>query len=76
MPPTSEDNMPTKTKTITVKGPYDRLVGQTSKTEIAYRVERVTDSILYAPDQWLPRAEVETLCMAPDWKVTVISIGR
>jgi hypothetical protein len=56
-----------KTKTIKLSHPH---VSRTSSD--AYRVEVVTDSVEYAPRQLLERKEVDSLCEAKDWKVTII----
>jgi hypothetical protein len=76
MPPTNceDDTMPTKIKTITLKGPLDQHVLDTNTTRTVYRVERVTDSIEFAPDQFLSKVEVDALCHSNEWKVTVLSI--
>jgi len=37
-----------------------------------FRVEQVTDSIQYRTGQFLERSDVEALCAAEDWKVTIV----
>ena len=39
-----------------------------------YLVEKVTDSTDFAPRQILEKPEVDALCAARDWKVTIIAI--
>lgn len=59
-----EETVPApKVKTIT-------LSKDTSETE--FRVEKVTDCIDYAPGTYMNPADVQALCDAADWKVTII----
>ncbi|HZP68351.1 MAG TPA: hypothetical protein VFB29_00275 [Pseudolabrys sp.] len=60
-----------KTKTITVAH------GIPSKDHVGvydYRVEKVTDSVEFHPRQILTKKQVDELCSATGWKVTVIAL--
>jgi hypothetical protein len=64
----------TKTKTITVthcnRSEFDG-EKRTYMSFVRYRVEQITDSIDFAPQQELPPEVVRELCESSDWKVIV-----
>jgi hypothetical protein len=70
--------MTTKTKTITLSFPHydDTKNMNTSPTRSdaprVYRVEKVTDSTEFEPTRQLSKKQVDELCDAKDWKVTVV----
>ena len=39
-----------------------------------FRVEQVTDSVEFFTGQFLDRPQVEELCEARDWKVTIVPV--
>jgi hypothetical protein len=59
--------MKTKLKTLKLSHPH---VSRQSSN--AYRVEMVTDSVELTPYQLLEKKQVDELCCAQDWKVTII----
>ena len=64
----------TKTKTITVtRGERSRFDDEQRKYVgyIAYRVEQITNSIEFYPEQMLTPETVQELCDPDDWKVIV-----
>jgi hypothetical protein len=56
-----------KLKTLKLSHPH---VSQHSSN--AYRVEMVTDSVELTPRQLLEKKQVDELCCAKDWRVTII----
>ena len=72
--------MTTKTKTIKLShghAPVEPAAHRTPEAwekALRYRVEQVTDSTEYRPGQLLERKEVDDLCAASGWKVTVVPI--
>lgn len=58
--------MADKIKTLTLSFPHTNPEGGK-----LYRVEKATDTVKYAPDQYLQRKEVSELCEAKGWKVTI-----
>lgn len=69
-------NMTTKTKTITLSFPHinqDRNHDPRNNPECnqVYRVDQVTDSTEYNPGQQLTKKQVDELCGATLWKVTI-----
>jgi hypothetical protein len=65
-PERSESHMKTKTITLSFLDAYAPFQGKP-----AWRVERLTDSVAYAPGQMLQKHEVDALCGSSQWKVTV-----
>lgn len=65
-----------KIKTITVSYPhYDDTKftpAERSAAPRVYRVEKVTDSIEFAPSTQLSKSQVEELCASKQWKVVVV----
>lgn len=59
-----------KIKTIHVTYPHPNPNEGKGINEL-YRVEKVTDSVLYYPNQFLTRNQVDDLCASSIWKVTV-----
>lgn len=43
-----------------------------NKADDRFKVDTITDSAEYDPEQLLLRKEVEGLCVAPGWKVTIV----
>jgi hypothetical protein len=65
--------MPRKVSTITVTFPYLGRPDPTWTRDMeCYRVEKVTDSVEFDPMQLLSKAQVQQLCSAPSWRVTVL----
>lgn len=65
--------MSEKTKTVILTDGYSSgVVGVTDH----YRVERVTDTTEFHIGQMLPKREVDSLCAARDWKVTIVPKDR
>lgn len=60
-------------KTITVSFPHYTVLHDGGNEKV-YRVQRVTDSVEYAPDQYLTKAQVVELCEARDWKVLIVGV--
>lgn len=58
-----------KTKTITFSFPHHDPNVQGGRL---YRVERLTNSVDFAPRQLVTKKEVDELCSARDWTVTCI----
>jgi hypothetical protein len=65
-----------KLKTITVSYPhYDDAKftpQERSGAPRVYRVEKVTDSVKYAPGTQMSKETVDALCDDEDWKVIVV----
>jgi hypothetical protein len=61
-----------KTKSITISGPWWK--GSDEKVPTSYRVEKITDSLSFAPNEMLNKVQVQDLCEAGDWKVTIVKI--
>lgn len=59
-------------KTATIVLAYHRTadVVKNAITE-QWSVERITDSLEYHPGQYLSKKEVDSLCRATGWKVTI-----
>jgi len=57
-----------KTKTIKLT--------QESDNKLIYRIEQVTDSVEFTPGDFLKKDEVERLCRANNWKVTIVAAKR
>lgn len=57
-----------KIKTIKLSYPHDPL----DAPDRRWWVLQVTDSTEFAPRTYLSKAEVDELCSAKDWKVTVV----
>lgn len=37
-----------------------------------YRVVQVTNSVEYAPNDWIGKSDAESLCRASGWQVTIV----
>lgn len=69
-----------KIKTITVSFPHfdDTFITPQERFSApqVYRVEKVTDSTEFAPSLQLTKAQVDELCAARGWKVTIIPASQ
>lgn len=69
--------MKAKTKAITLSYPHYDLTKDTVKERAeaprVYRVERITNSIEFAPLSDLSSKQADELCASRDWQVTIIS---
>ena len=65
--------MKPKMKTITLVAGF--AMRDDTKEATGYRVTKVTDSLAYKPATIIGRSEVEKLCDAPDWNVTILPIN-
>lgn len=60
-----------KVKTITVTQGH---LMPTDTTECTgYRITKVTDSLQYTPGDLIAKNDLHDLCLARDWKVTVLA---
>lgn len=59
--------MATKTKTIKLQGPMVVLDAQGPH----YKIIQVTDTVEFGDKRYLSKKEVQELCEAKDWKVTI-----
>jgi len=62
--------MGTKTATITLQYLASGYYRNPTVTK-PYKVTKVTDSVEFSPGDYLTKAEVDGLCHAPLWKVTI-----
>jgi hypothetical protein len=65
--------MKPKMKTITLVAGF--AMKDDTKETTGYRVVKVTDSLDYKPATLIRKSEVQELCDAPDWKVTILPIN-
>ena len=65
--------MASKISNITVTSNWP---DRNSERSDLYRVESLTDSVEYAPHQFLTKAEVNALCVNKYWKVTIKPFPR
>lgn len=65
-----------KIRTLTVSFPHydDSKDGGQARVNAprVYRVEKVTESVIFSPLQQLSKQQVEELCNLDTWKVTVV----
>jgi hypothetical protein len=61
-----------KDKTITLSYPHSLI----DRKEDHYRVQKVTNSLEYAPLQYLSKKEADELCESHQWKVTIVPPPR
>lgn len=66
--------MADKIKTITVTAGWGD--GTAAGVGRAYRIERVTDSTEFTPLAFLSKAQVDELCAAKQWKVTILPVTK
>lgn len=64
--------MANKLKFITVYPGFVHFDKPETKEGKGYQVGKVTDSVKYTPGDIITKREVDELCGAKDWKVTVI----
>lgn len=67
--------MANKLKTISVT-PGHRSLNDQPNDPLRYRVERVTNSVEFDPGALITKTQVEELCSAKDWNVTISPIPR
>jgi hypothetical protein len=61
-----------KIKTMTVSHPWT-VLGDPTKT---FKIEKLTDTTEFAPGSFLSKKEVDELCVARDWKVTIVAAPK
>lgn len=64
-------NMKTKKLTLVVSR-HPRGFKQVDGVDLAYRVNKVVDSVDFMPGDFLSKADVEALCNRSDWNITVL----
>lgn len=67
--------MTAKIKTIILSFPHARVESADGKPWV-YQIEKVTDSTEFGPGSFLEKKEVDELCAARDWKVTVQQVSK
>lgn len=65
--------MANKIKSITVYPGYAHFDKPETKEGKGYKVGKVTDSVEFTPGDIITRQQVDELCSAKDWKVTIIN---
>jgi hypothetical protein len=64
--------MANKIKTIVLSGVWHNHPNDFNISR--WRVEKVTDSVEFNPNQFIEKKEVDDLCNSAQWKVTIVPI--